>query len=201
MTSFIRIFVASVVIACVSISLAQGPDAGQPPQPASGNFQISKISRDLITAPQYAYVGGLQITANQRDLWLQVETEFTSTADVAGDVIFKYYIAVNGKVLTGEVTHVNVMAGRGLRSVIYASPKVLTRLNGGKPVTATSIQNMAVQIVQGGTVKDESNMMRPPNPKWFTTMPQVPGLLLNKNETPFGPLYWDRYEQIKTSGH
>ena len=30
-------------------------------------------------------------------------------------------------------------------------------------------------------------------------MPQVAGLVLNKNETPFAPLYWDRYEQIKNA--
>ncbi len=155
----------------------------------------------MITTPQYTYLGGLQITANQRDLWLQVETEFTSTADVADDVVFKYYIAINGRVLTGEVTHVNVLGGRGLRSVMFASPKVLARFNGGRTVTANSIQNIAVQIVQQGTVKDETSMLRAPNPKWFTSMPQAPGLLLNKNETPFAPLYWDRYEQIKTIGH
>jgi len=31
-------------------------------------------------------------------------------------------------------------------------------------------------------------------------MPQISGFVLNKNETPFAPLYWDRYEQIKVSG-
>ena len=30
------------------------------------------------------------------------------------------------------------------------------------------------------------------------TIPQVAGFVLNKSETPFAPLYWDRYEQIKT---
>jgi hypothetical protein len=32
-------------------------------------------------------------------------------------------------------------------------------------------------------------------------VPQVAGFLLNKNETPFAPLYWDRYEQIKPAAH
>jgi hypothetical protein len=27
------------------------------------------------------------------------------------------------------------------------------------------------------------------------------GLVLNKDETPFAPLFWDRYEQIKTADH
>jgi len=31
-------------------------------------------------------------------------------------------------------------------------------------------------------------------PQWFATLA---GFVLNKNETPFAPLYWDRYAQIK----
>jgi hypothetical protein len=34
-------------------------------------------------------------------------------------------------------------------------------------------------------------------PQWYANMSQVSGFVLNKNETPFAPLYWDRYEQIK----
>jgi len=34
-------------------------------------------------------------------------------------------------------------------------------------------------------------------PQWFTALPPIAGFVLNKNETPFAPLYWDRYAQIK----
>jgi len=54
-----------------------------------------------------------------------------------------------------------------------------------------------VQIVQQGTAKDELNLVRA-QPQWYANMSQVSGFVLNKNETPFAPLYWDRYEQIKT---
>jgi hypothetical protein len=33
--------------------------------------------------------------------------------------------------------------------------------------------------------------------QWYKAIPALSGLVLNKNETPFAPLYWDRYEQIK----
>jgi hypothetical protein len=33
----------------------------------------------------------------------------------------------------------------------------------------------------------------------FAALPAIPGFVLNKNETPFAPLYWDRYPQIKTT--
>jgi len=47
-------------------------------------------------------------------------------------------------------------------------------------------------------LKDELSAQRAA-PQWYATLPQVAGLVLNKNETPFMPLYWDRYCQIKTA--
>jgi len=31
----------------------------------------------------------------------------------------------------------------------------------------------------------------------FAALPPISGFVLNKKETPFAPLYWDRYAQIK----
>jgi hypothetical protein len=163
---------------------------------ATGNFAITKITKNLITAPQFTYTGAQQYPANQREMWLEVEVEFTSTADFADDVTFKYFVSVNGKILTGEVTHMNVMGGKGNHSVMYAPPRALERLNGNRPVTANAVQNIAVQIVQQGTLKDEASFTRA-GAKWYAALPQLPGLLLNKDDTPFASLYWDRYEQIK----
>lgn len=159
-------------------------------------FQINKISRNLITAPQFTYTGAQQYTANQRDRWLEVEVEFTAAPEFTDELTFKYYILVNGKLLTGEVTHTNIAAGRDNHSVVYVSPKTLARVMANRPVTPNSIQNIAVQLVQQGAVKSELSLDRA-QPQWFASMPQVAGLVLNKNETPFASLYWDRYEQIK----
>ena len=168
-------------------------------QPRSGSeFQITKISRNLITTPQYTYTGAQQYQANQRDRWLEVEVDFSSAPEFTDELTFKYFILINGKLLTGEVTHTNIAAGRDNRSVMYVSPKTLARVMGNRPVAPNSVQNVAVQIVQQGAVKHELSAERAPQPNWYTTMPQVAGLVLNKNETPFAPLYWDRYEQIKT---
>src|SRR5689334_760177 len=83
------------------------PSAGRA-QGAAGGFQIAKINKNMITSPQFTYIGGEQITTNQRDYWLSIDTEFNSTVDVADDVTFKYFVLINGKVLTGEVTHMNI---------------------------------------------------------------------------------------------
>ena len=34
-------------------------------------------------------------------------------------------------------------------------------------------------------------------PPFYNTLQQIPGFVLTKAQTPYAPLYWDRYEQIK----
>ena len=79
---------------------------------------------------------------------------------------------------------------------MYVSPRTLARFNNNRPVTINLVQNIAVQIVQQGAVKSELSLSPAP-PQWFATLPPTAGFVLNKNETPFAPLYWDRYEQIR----
>jgi hypothetical protein len=170
----------------------------QTPGRPGTEFQITKITRALIAPPEFTYNGAQNYRTDQRERWLEVEVEFASAPELAEEVTVKYYLALNGKLLTGEVTHVNVAAGREHRSVMYVPPKTIARLMGNRPLTATSIQNIAAQIVQQGAVKSEVSLERAA-PQWFASVPQLGGLMLNKNETPFAPLYWDRYEQIKSA--
>jgi hypothetical protein len=167
---------------------------------STGEFQLTKITKNLITSPQYSFTGAQQYQSDQRDRWLEVEVEFTSARDLTDEVICKYFILFNGKLLTGDVTHTNVPSGRELRSVMYVAPRTLLRFAGNRTINANIIQNIAVQIVQQGAIKDEMNLVRAPA-QWYAALPALSGFVLNKNETPFAPLYWDRYEQIKSSVH
>lgn len=177
--------------------LAAAPLAALAQVRTASEFQIIRIRPNFISTPQFTYTGAEQFTTNQRDRWLEVEVEFAATPEFTDELTFKYYILFNGKLLTGEVTHTNVAAGRDNRSVMYVSPKTIARFMGNRPVTPNAVQNIAVQIVQQGAVKDEMSTARAAA-QWYATLPQVSGFVLNKNETPFAPLYWDRYEQIKT---
>jgi hypothetical protein len=168
-------------------------------QARGSDFQITKITKNLIMTPQYTYGGAEQYQVNQRDRWLEVEVEFASAPAFTDELTFKYFILINGSLLTGEVTHANIKAGRENRSVMYVPPTALLRLLNNRPMTPTSVQNIAVQIVQQGAVKDELNLVRAPA-EWYKTIAALSGVVLNKNETPFAPLYWDRYEQIRTPG-
>jgi hypothetical protein len=181
-------------IAAITLLIVRDPVAAQT-RPAA-EFQLTKITKNLISTPQFAYTGAQQYQTNQRDRWLEVEVEFIATPEFTDELTFKYFILFNGRLLTGEVIHINIPAGRENRSVMYISPRTLARFNGNRPITPNLIQNIAVQIVQQGAIKDELSLTRAPS-QWYAGLPRVSGLVQNKNETPFAPLYWDRYEQIK----
>jgi hypothetical protein len=161
-------------------------------------FQLTKITKNLISTPQYTFSGAQQYQTNLREQWLEIEATFVAGPPFTDELTLKYYILFNGKLLTGEVTHTNIVAGREDRSVMYVSPHALARFNNSRPVTISLVQNVAVQIVQQGAVKSELSLSPAP-PQWFSALAPTAGFVLNKNETPFAPLYWDRYEQIKTA--
>jgi len=162
-------------------------------------FQVTKITRNFVSAPQFSFTGAQQYPTNLRASWLEVEVEFAAAPEFTNELTFRYFILLNAQLLTGEVTHVNIPAGREYRSVMYVSPRALARIMGNKPITPNAVQNIAVQIVQQGAVKDEQSLQRTAG-QWYAGLPRVAGFVLNKNETPFAPLYWDRYEQIKAPG-
>jgi hypothetical protein len=171
-------------------------------------FQIIKVTKNFTNTPQFVYGGADQhvpavpaaaAVSAELNRWLEVEVEFATTPVMTDELTVKYFVLFNGNLFSGSVTHVNVPAGRDRRSIMYMAPRTLARYGGNRPITLNSVPNVAVQIVQQGAVKDEVSLARA-QPQWYAALPQISGLLLNKNETPFAPLYWDRYEQIKTSG-
>src|SRR5438477_4800626 len=156
-----------------------------------------KYNTDFISLLHFTYAGAYPFYADQRQRWLEVEVTFACAPEFTDELTLKYFILFNGKLLIDEVTHVNIPAGRENRSVMYVTPKTLQRLMLGRTVTNNALQNTAVQLMQQGALKDELSAQRAA-PQWYATLPQVAGLVLNKNETPFMPLYWGRYCQIKT---
>ncbi|MEP6810313.1 MAG: Amuc_1102 family pilus-like protein [Chthoniobacterales bacterium] len=160
-------------------------------------FQINKITKSLIASPQYAHGGAQPYESNLEERWLEVEVEFAAAPAWTDELTVKYFVLLGGKLLSGEVTHVNVPAGRDRRSVIYLPPRTLTHFVGTRNLVPNTVQNVAVQLLQGGAVKSELSLERA-TPRWYLASAPLAGFLLNKNETPFAPLYWDRYEQIKS---
>ena len=160
--------------------------------PGGREFQITKISKNLVATPDY---GISQYRANANERWLEVEVEFNAAPEWTEELTLRYFVLFNGRLFTGEVTHINIDGGLN-RSVMYLLPIALARFGGNRALLPNAFQNIAVQIAHGGAIQDESSIARAPV-QWFASLPPISGFMLNKNETPFAPLYWDRYTQIK----
>jgi hypothetical protein len=179
-------FFSLMAIAALSLSASSQVPIGP------GAVKLGKIQPAVIKSPDYQINAGPQ----KRTIfgsWLEVEVEFQTSPEMVDELTFKYTILFEKTLLDGEVTHVNIPQGRDHYSVMYVAPRTLLRLTGGRPLTPASIQNVWVQVTKQGQLLDQTSY----KPGAIPNLPHVAGLVLNKNETPFAPLYYDRYEAIK----
>ena len=162
------------------------------------SFEITDLAPEVVKTPNYNFSLGPRNTRTDEQDWVQVEVTFSAAPKFTDELTMKYYIAINKQLLTGEVTHINVPAGRGLRSVMYVPPRTVQRLMEGKNLTPNSFDNIAVQLLVKGQLVAQKSWKGSPTDNWFQQVQQIPNLVLNKSETPFAPLYWDRYEMIRS---
>jgi len=184
-------------------------------QPAQTGIEITKIEPTFEKTPVYNIgVGPKRNTGASKD-WLIVEVEFSYEPRGANDALFlddltfNYYIALKNQsaknpqptLITGSVTHVAIPKGKDLRSAAFVSPRTLERFFEGKvPSTAAqAIAAVGVTITRGGQVVAELSTGEGKGmPQWWTRFQQAPaGYVLDKNETPFAPLFGDYYEAIR----
>ncbi len=180
---------------------------------AGPNYAITTISPSLQITPDFTLTTGVTKRFNPQK-WLEIEVQFSAPAPApstsgaaappagivaASELTFRYFVLLaNNRLLTGEVTHVDVLGGQELYSVMYLSPRTLALLLGGRAFNSADISNIEIQMLRPGVGAPLAVRTFKPGPSLATsTVPQTPGLLLNKSQTPFAPLYWDRYEAIK----
>lgn len=175
----------------------------------NSEFQITKIEPSMPLTPAFSFNGTQKITTPKK--WLEVEISFTwkprlATDKYSDDLLFSYYVLLanrssatpQGTLLTGQVTHTSVPANQAdLKSVMYVSPRTLEHFFDGKipPSKDSAIVDIGVTISKQGQVVASKSLKG--SGDWWPQYQQTPGLLLNKNETPFAPLYWDYYEAVK----
>lgn len=178
------------VAAILALSLSLSAQAPIGP----GAVVISKIEPQDVKTPQYNITGGPQ-KRSDIGTWLEIEVEFETKAPEISELTFQYMVMLNNQLVTGSVTHINIPKGRARYSVMYIAPRTLEKLNGGKAFTKGSIQNVWITVTgpNGVVIAKEASpkKVEPPN------VAQLPGMVLNKAETPFAPLFFDRYEAIK----
>ncbi len=180
-------------------------------QQLSKDFQITKLTPDMVTTPEYnVSFGPKNKKVSKNKDWLEVEVSFDwqpreKKPEFLDELTFNYYILLNdksrenpkGTLLTGSVTHVAIPQAKSMNSVMYVSPRTLERFFEGKVPNSASaaVVDVGVTITKQGQLVAESSWKG--RGQWWTTLQQVTGYVLNKNETPFAPLAWDYYEAIK----
>ncbi len=177
----------------LSATLALTPCVQAQTAVAPGSVKLGKPQPAVVKTPEFSLSSGPAKRSKLGD-WLEVEIEYETKPEDIAELTFNYTIMIEKKLLTGTVTHINIPKGREHYSVMYVSPRTLLKLTGGRPLTASSIENVWVTVESQGVKLDQPASFKPgPIPN----LPQIPGLVLNKDETPFAPLYYDRYEAIK----
>lgn len=162
-------------------------------QARAGDVKIEKISPAVVKTPQFQLQSGPIKRSKDLD-WLEVEVEFSTAPEMTDELSFVYKILVNGKLLVGTVDHVDIPKGRDHYSVAYVSPRTLDKIMNGKTLTSAAIQGVWVEVTKQGQVI-ASHPLTPKVPN----LQQETGKVLNKSQTPFAPLYYDRYEALKAT--
>jgi hypothetical protein len=197
-------------LVCLAVSILETQAANRP-------VDGVKISFNLIGSPEIlANVRGMAVKkprpvmANDpAPVWLEVETEFDSVQEFP-ELTFKYSLiltAKNGalpKLIEGEVVHVDVAPGRERHSVMYIAPKTLNRLSDNKMFSVSNIYGIYVEILSGGQViafgqKSAKGSYQDFVKSRDALTDKVTDAFLNKNQTPFAPLFFDYHEAVKPS--
>lgn len=141
---------------------------------------------------------------NPRD-WLEVEVEFEVEASqreaIIPELLFRYYVAVQAedgstKVLTGDVTHANMVSGEKYFSSVYVSPMTLGKLTGDyRKFQPAAIKAVAVEVLFNGVSKGGKSEGGPAGRWWEQTANEAG--VLPKDKTPFSLLWTDRYADTK----
>ena len=165
-----------------------------------GSVKITKVSIAGVQSPEYQIVNGPQ-KRYKVGTWLEIEVAFETKVEDIDELTFNYNVMIEKTLLDGSVTHVAIPKGTEHYSVMYIPPRALEKLVGGKPFTAAAIGNAWITISRQGQILDApaANPKAAYKPGPMPNLPHMAGLLLNKNDTPFAPLFYDRYEAIKAA--
>lgn len=146
--------------------------------------------------------------------WLEIEASFKAQmapeppSKTAERILVKWYIAVENSnkrgtflLLTKDVTHVNVPLDEEIYSSVYLSPASMRRITGTDRGGKRAVKAVGYEIlINGEKVATESDGL--PEGWWNKASEKISRTdtvpLLDKSETPFATMWWDRYAEILT---
>jgi hypothetical protein len=193
-------FTASIFIAAVTVGSAYG--------------QASKVVGDkpvFDDLPSPEFSGSKNKTFKPKD-WLEIEASIqvsqspSPPSKTLERLTVKWYVAIKNPeksgsmlLLTKEVQHVNVPLDEAIFSSVYLSPASIKRITGSDRGGKGAVEYVGYEVlINGEKVAQETNKGKA---GWWNTAADklsrsetVP--LLNKAETPFNSMWWDRYAEV-----
>jgi hypothetical protein len=151
--------------------------------------------------------------------WIEIEVPFEAKAPankrdlkVYDSLNFKYYVYLDSpdkdkkKILTADVTHVNIPIGETMASVVYLSPSDIFSLTGSNRAMPNMVTMWGIEVFNGtqlvGFHSSRGKSPTQAGAEWWkvnNAPPQVPGLLRNKTQTPFAPLWGDYHAEVQAT--
>ncbi len=191
---------AFAFIAALSIGSASGQAA---------KVVGDKPAFDDIPSPEF---GGVKNKGFKPKDWLEIEAKLnislspeppTKTCD---KITVKWYIAVKNPeksgtflLLTKDIDYVNVPLSEDIYCSVYLSPSSIKRLTGFDRAGKGAVEYVGYEVLINGekvaqeTSKGKVGWWNAASDK-ISRSDKVP--LLNKTETPFSPMWWDRYAEV-----
>jgi hypothetical protein len=194
----------SVIFTSILAALTIGSACGQAVKVIS-----DKPDFDDFLSPEFS--GGKQKTFKAKE-WLDIEVKLKVSmspepkSKTCEKLTIKWYVAVKNPdkagamlLLTKDIEHVNIPLDEDIYCSVYLSPASIKRLTGFDKAGKSSVEGVGYEVlINGKTVAEETS-------KWkvgwwnaasdkISRSESVP--LLNKSETPFSNMWWDRYAEV-----
>lgn len=184
--------------------------AASPLMAQTGKVDVAKPDFDNLPSPEFSV--GKNKSFKPKD-WMEVEVKFK--IEMPRDykqkfidrVTVKWYVAIDDPqggrkpvFLEKEVIHVNVPVGEDVYSSVYLSPAAVKRVSGRNRASKNIVKSVGGEIMVNGQAgyKNSGKFSSTADPGWWLKLSRYDKIqLLNKNETPFKFLWWDRYAEIE----
>jgi len=192
-------------ITCAIATLVSAPHAD------AQAYKVEAEKPDFEDIPSPEFSGGKQKSFKPKE-WLEIEASIkiqmspappTKTAE---RILVKWYVAVENPdkkgtylLLTKDITYVNVPLDEEVFSSVYLSPASVQRLSGSDRAGKSLVYLVGYEVLINGEKRAEESSKEKAG--WWNTASDkisrsesVP--LLDKSETAFAHMWWDRYAEI-----
>ena len=193
-----------LAVATVIAGLSMGSASGQ-----AAKVTGDKPVFDDFLSPEFS--GGKQKPFKPKE-WLDIEVKLkvlmspVPKSKTCEKITVKWYVAVKNPekvgsilLLTKDIEYVNVPLDQEIYCSVYLSPSSIKRLTGVERAGKRSVECVGYEVFVNGEKKAENSEGKEVG--WWNATSEkiskndsVP--LLNKNETPFRDMWWDRYAEI-----